>query len=185
MHGIHSSFSLNLYLLACINSAMPIGFLVTELRIFHLISTAVNVHCNFKTVGGVVVAVGAGVVLYKYSRGDADIQQFTAAFNEAILPAATNLCAISNRSLCFTVQAENREALRALWERYLDGSLQSRLQEFLVTKEIRQLADVEEVILTAYIDEEEFNNVSLDLMIQNQGKSVPSNLRSKGLQKYI
>ena len=116
------------------------------------------------------MAVGAGVVLYKYSRGDADIQQFTVAFKEAILPAATNLCAISNRSLCFTVQAESRDALRALWERYLDGSLQSRLQEFLVTEEIIQLADGEEVILSVYIDEEEFNNASLDLMVQNQGK---------------
>jgi len=140
---------------------------------------AVNVHCNFKTVGGVVVAVGAGVVLYKYSRGDTDIQQFTAAFNEAILPAATNLCAISNSSLCFTVQADSREALRALWDEYLDSSLQSRLQEFLVTEEIIQLADGEEVILTVYIDEEEFNNASLDLMVRNQVFSSEKSDRSK------
>ena len=38
------------------------------------------------------MAVGAGVVLYKYSRGDNDIQQFANLFNEAIVPAANRKC---------------------------------------------------------------------------------------------
>ncbi len=140
---------------------------------FLFFSTAVNLHCNFKTVGGVVVAVGAGVVLYKYSRGDSDIQQFANLFNEAILPAATNLCAIGNGSLCFTVQADNRTGLQLLWQQYRDGTLQENLQEFLVTKEIKQLASGENVIVTVHIDEQEFQDACLDLMMGDelQGKT--------------
>ena len=129
-----------------------------------------NVHCNFKTVGGVVVAVGAGVVLYKYSRGDNDIQQFANLFKEAILPAATNLCAIGNGSLCFTVQAENREALQLLWEQYQDSTLRTKLQELLVTEEVKQLADGEVVNVTVYIDKHEFQDACLDFMMEEQGK---------------
>ena len=129
-----------------------------------------KVHCNFKTVGGVVVAVGAGVVLYKYSRGDNDIQQFANLFQEAILPAATNLCAKGNGSLCFTVQAENRAALQLLWEQYQDNTLRTKLQEFLVTEEVKQLADGEGVIVTVYIDEHEFQDACLDFMMEEQGK---------------
>ena len=131
-----------------------------------------NVHCNFKTVGGVVVAVGAGVVLYKYSRGDNDIQQFANLFNEAILPAANSLRAIGNGSLCFTVQAEDRAALQLLWEQYQDNTLQARLQDFLVTEEIKQLADGEDVIVTVHIDEQEYQDACLDFMMDSevQGK---------------
>ncbi|XP_078359454.1 uncharacterized protein LOC144643930 isoform X2 [Oculina patagonica] len=129
---------------------------------------AVNVHCNFKTVGGVVVAVGAGVVLYKYSRGDSDIQQFANLFNETILPAATNLCAIGNGSLCFTVQVENRSGLQFLWQQYQDGTLQEKLQEFLVTEEIKQLSDGEDVIVTVHIDKQEFQDACLDLMMEDE-----------------
>ena len=129
-----------------------------------------NVHCNFKTVGGVVVAVGAGVVLYKYSRGDNDIQQFANLFKEAILPAATNLCAIGNGSLCFTVQAENRAALQLLWEQYQDNTLRTKLQDFLVTEEVKQLADGEGVIMTVLIDKQEFQDACLDFMMEEQGK---------------
>ncbi|PFX20638.1 uncharacterized protein LOC111336627 [Stylophora pistillata] len=129
---------------------------------------AVNVHCNFKTVGGVVVAVGAGVVLYKYSRGDNDIQQFAHFFNGAILPAATSLRAIGNGSLCFTVQAENRAALQLLWQQYQTKILQTRLQAFLVSDEIRQLADGDEVIVTVYIDEQEYQDACLDFVMEER-----------------
>ena len=121
--------------------------------------------------GGVVVAVGAGVVLYKYSRGDSDIQQFANLFNEAVLPAASKLCAIGNGSLCFTVQGENRSSLQLLWEQYQGGTLQKNLKEFLVTEEIKQLADGENVIVTVYIDEQEFQDACLDLMMGNEGKT--------------
>ena len=130
-----------------------------------------KVHCNFKTVGGVVVAVGAGVVLYKYSRGDNDIQQFANLFQEAILPAATNLCAIGNGSLCFTVQAENRAALQLLWEQYQDNTLRTKLQDFLVTEEVKRLADGEDVIVTVFLDKQEFQDACLDFMMEEQGKN--------------
>ena len=117
-----------------------------------------------------VVAVGAGVVLYRYSRGDNDIQQFANLFNEAILPAANSLRAIGNGSLCFTVQAEDRAALQLLWEQYQDNTLQARLQDFLVTEEIKQLADGEDVIVTVHIDEHEYQDACLDFVMEVQGK---------------
>ena len=116
------------------------------------------------------MAVGAGVVLYKYSRGDNDIQQFANLFNEAILPAANSLRAIGNGSLCFTVQAEDRAALQLLWEQYQDNTLQARLQDFLVTEEIKQLADGEDVIVTVHIDEHEYQDACLDFVMEVQGK---------------
>lgn len=117
-----------------------------------------------------VVAVGAGVVLYKYSRGDNDIQQFANLFNEAILPAANSLRAIGNGSLCFTVQAEDRAALQLLWEQYQNNTLQKKLQDFLVTEEIKQLADGEDVIVTVHIDEHEYQDACLDFVMEVQGK---------------
>ena len=78
---------------------------------------------------------------------------------------------MSESSLCLTVQAENKQALKALWERYQDGTLQRNLQEFLVTDGIRQLAGGEEVILSAYIDEQDYNNAWLSILIaEQQGK---------------
>lgn len=118
------------------------------------------------------MAVGAGVVLYKYSRGDNDIQQFARLFNGTILPAATSLRAIGNGSLCFTVQAENRAALQLLWQQYQTKILQTRLQAFLVSDEIRQLADGDEVIVTLYIDEQEYQDACLDFVMEERGKSL-------------
>ena len=137
---------------------------------FVISRTAVNVHCDFETVGGVVVAVGASVVLYKYSRGDNDIQQFANLFNGVVLPAGNFLRGIRNGSLCFTVQAEDREALQLLWEQYQDNTLQTKLQDFLVTEEIKQLADGEDVIVTVHIDEQEYQDACLDFVMEVQGK---------------
>ena len=117
-----------------------------------------------------VVAVGASVVLYKYSRGDNDIQQFANLFNEVILPAGNFLRGIRNGSLCFTVQAEDREALQLLWEQYQDNTLKTKLQDFLVTEEIKQLADGEDVIVTVHIDEQEYQDACLDFVMEVQGK---------------
>ena len=95
------------------------------------------------------------------------------AFKEAILPAATELRALSESSVCFTVQAENRAALKTLWERYQDGTLQRSLQEFLVSDEVKQLASGEEVILTVHIDEQEFKDACLSfVMAKKQGKNL-------------
>ena len=89
-------------------------------------------------------------------------------FSEAVLPGATNLRTLSESSLYFTVQAENKQALKTLWEQYQDGTLQRNLQEFLVTDDIRQLASGEEVILSAYIDEQDYNNAWLSISIAEQ-----------------
>ena len=112
------------------------------------------------------MVVGTGLILRKCS----SLEEFVEAFRVATLPAANALRAISEGSVCFTVQAENRSALEALWERYRNGTLQKDLQEFLVTDEIIQLADGEEVIVTVYIDEQEFRNALGDLgNIEQQG----------------
>ena len=93
------------------------------------------------------------------------------AFKEAVLPAATELRTLSESSVCFTIQAENMPALKALWDQYQDGTLQRNLQQFLVTDDIRQLANGEEVIMSVQIDEQDFNDACLSLIIaENQGR---------------
>ena len=77
------------------------------------------------------------------------------------------LRAISEGSIRFTLQAENISALDALWQSYQDATLQKNLQEFLVTEEIKQLAGGE-VTLTVHIDEDEYRNARLDLMISGK-----------------
>ena len=98
--------------------------------------------------------MGTGLVIRRCS----SLEEFAQAFTVTVLPAATALRAISEGSVCFTIQAENRSALQQLWKRYQDGTLQKNLQGFLVTEEIRQLADGEEVMVSVYIDEQEFRD---------------------------
>ena len=74
------------------------------------------------------------------------------------------LRAIGDGSIRFVLQAENSSALHALWESYKNETLQTNLQEFLVTEEIKQLAR-DEVTLTVHIDEDEYRIALLDLMI--------------------
>ena len=112
------------------------------------------------------MAVGTGIILKNGAR--ASLREFVDAFKEAVLPVATHLRTLSESSLCLTVQAENMQALKTLWERYQDGTLQRKLEEFLVTDDIRQLAGGEEVILSAYIDEEDYNNALLSISIAEQ-----------------
>ena len=108
-----------------------------------------------------------GIILQQGAR--ATLGEFVNAFTQALLPAATTLRTMGQGSLCFTVQAENKPALEALWQRYQDGTLQRNLQEFLVTDDIRQLASSgEEVILSAYIDEQDYNNAWLSISIAEQ-----------------
>ena len=91
------------------------------------------------------------------------VEEFAEAFNDAILSAAIVLFAMSEGSVCFTVQAETSLALEELWERYNTGELKRDLQQFLVTDDIRRLADGEEVELGVYIDEKEFREALDDL----------------------
>ena len=131
-----------------------------------LLPTAIKIHCNFSTVSKIALTVGMGIILQKGNR--ATLGGFVKSFTQALLPAATSLRTMGEGSLCFTVQAENKQALEALWQRYQDGTLQRNLQEFLVTDDIRQLAGGEEVILSAYIDEQDYNNAWLGISIAEQ-----------------
>jgi len=96
-------------------------------------------------------------------RRSSSLQEFVNTFTEAVLPLGNSLRAISEGSLCFTVQAQTSSALEALWKTYQDGTLQKNLQEFLVTEEIKQLVG-SEVTLTVEIDEQEYNDVVWDLV---------------------
>ena len=116
---------------------------------------------------GTKLAVGILKVLSR----EASLGEFVRAFEDAVIPEATGLVSVGGNSVFFTVQAKNMPVLKALWERYQDGTLQRNLQDFLVTEDIRQLANGEEVIVTVHIDEQEFNNACLSLIIaENQGK---------------
>ena len=92
------------------------------------------------------------------------MEEFTNAFKETVLPLGNFLRAIGEGSIRFTIQAENIFALDALWQSYQDETLQTNLQEFLVTEEIEQLTGGE-VRLTVHIDDDEYRNARLDLMI--------------------
>lgn len=99
------------------------------------------------------------------------LDEFVEVFNKVVLVSYSKLIEISEGSLCFTVQAETSAALKELWEIYNSGTLKNRLQEFLVTEEIKQLASGEDVEVTVYIDEQEYKEAYLDLTLQeNQGK---------------
>ena len=106
-----------------------------------------------------VLVVGTVLILRRYST----FEDFVEAFRVAILPAAIELRTISEGSVCFTVQAETSLALEKLYKRYSAGRLQRDLQEFLVTDDIRQLANGEEVAVSVYINEEEFREALDDL----------------------
>ncbi len=109
------------------------------------------------------------MILHRCSK----LEDYVQAFKDAVLPAAAVLRAISEGSVCFTVHLENKSALEVLWGQYQDGTLQRNLQQFLVTGEIRQLADGEEVTVSVYIDEQELKNASLNMStVQTQGDQL-------------
>lgn len=117
------------------------------------------------------------VTTWMILRRSSSLEQFVNTFTEAVLPLGNTLRAISEGSLCFTVQAENSSALEALWERYHDGVLQRNLQQFLVTEEIKQLADGE-VTVTVQIDEQEYKRAFLDLMIMETNGNDITDMKS-------
>ncbi|XP_067038392.1 uncharacterized protein [Acropora muricata] len=136
----------------------------TQRIIGEIMPTDVRIRCIFRTLNGVVLVVGSGLILRRCST----LEDFVEAFRVAILPAATELRAISDGSVCFTVRGETSVALEELYERYSAGRLQRDLQEFLVTDDIRQLANGEEVVVSVYIDEKEFREALDDLTKVNQ-----------------
>ena len=133
-----------------------------------VIFTAVRMVCNFRTLAGGIILVGSGLAL----RSCSSFEEYSDAFNKVVLPAFTKLVELSESSLCFTVQAETPSALKELWNIYNNQTLKNRLQNFLVTEEIKQLASGEEMEVTVYIDEKEYREAYLDIMFQKtQGKS--------------
>jgi len=126
----------------------------------------VTPYCTFRNVAGGIVVVTTWMIL----RRSTSLEEFVNAFTEAVLPAANTLRAISEGSLCFTIQAESNSALEELWIQFQDGTLRKNLQDFLVTDEIKQLVGGEEVTVTVDIDEQEYKNTCLDLMVtETQG----------------
>ena len=118
--------------------------------------------CNFRTLAGGIVLVGSGLAL----RSCSSFEEYSDAFNKVVLPAFTKLVELSESSLCFTVLAETPSALKELWNIYNNEKLKNRLQSFLVTKEIKQLVNEEQMEVTVYIDEKEYRAAYLDLMLQ-------------------
>ena len=128
--------------------------------------------CNFKTVGGIALVVNVALVL----RSCTTLEQFFEAFERVVLPALVKGKELFGGSLCFVVQAETASALKELWNLYKDGTLKNRLQEFLVTKEVQDLAGSDKVEVTLFIDEHEWREAYINMLFhQNQGKicSVP------------
>ena len=129
--------------------------------------TVVTPLCTFRNVAGGIVVVTTWMIL----RRSSSLQEFVNTFTEAVLPLGNTLRAISEGSLCFTVQAETTLALEALWKTYQDGTLQRKLQDFLITEEIKQLVG-SEVKLTVKIDEQEYETAAWDLITtEAQGNS--------------
>ena len=123
--------------------------------------------CNFRTLAGGIILVGSGLAL----RSCCSFEEYCDAFNKVVLPAFTKLVELSESSLCFTVLAETPSALKELWKIYYNETLKNRLQTFLVTEEVKQLASGEEIEVTVSIDEQEYREAYLDLTFQkNQGE---------------
>ena len=120
-------------------------------------------YCTFRNLAGGAVVVTTWMVL----RRSPSMVEFVSAFKEAVLPLGNCLCAISEGSIRFTIQAESMSALKALWQSYQDKTLQTNLQEFLVTEEIKQLAGGE-VTLTVHISKDEYRNALWDLMVSER-----------------
>ena len=126
-----------------------------------------DIKCTFKIVGAGTLVYGTYQIL-KHSLGDP--ASMTVAF-AGILPVGTSIIAIGSGCVCLTVRVESLPALKALWERYESGFLQKSLQDILVTKEINEMAEGEEVELQVNIDQNSYRNAYLDLfMVENEGK---------------
>ncbi len=133
------------------------------------VSTAIKMVCNVRTIAGGLLVVTSGMALRRCS----SLDEFVEVFNKVILVSYSKLVEISEGSLCFTVQAETSSALKELWYTYKSGMLENCLQEFLVTEEIKQLGSGEDVEVTVYIDEQEYKEAYLDLMlVENQGNVI-------------
>lgn len=137
-----------------------VSFVVENLK------RAITLVCNFRTVAGGLLTVNSGMALQKCSTR----QDYQETFEKVVLPSSNKLIEISNGSVRFTVESENLIALKELWEIYKDGTLQSRLQEFLVTDEIKQLANGEDIEVTVFIDEHEYNEAYFNFVFTSSSR---------------
>ncbi|XP_015778391.1 PREDICTED: uncharacterized protein LOC107356270 [Acropora digitifera] len=139
-----------------------------------------KVHCTLQNLQtGLPLAVGIGYLLRRYS----SLEEFLEACKKKALTKALKVLGLSEGSVCFMVQGETSSALVELYERYSTGRLQKDLQEFLVTDDIRQLADTEVVVLV-HIDEKEFREALVDLV--NVGKEdTVSSKQKDGLSEQM
>ncbi|XP_022804883.1 uncharacterized protein LOC111342102 [Stylophora pistillata] len=144
--------------------AQSVGIIASLKQAAVNVKGAIKMVCNFRTIGGGLLVVGSGMAL----RSCSTLDEYVEAFTKIVLVAYTKLIEISEGSLCFTVQAETPAALKELWDIYKDGTLQSRLQEFLVTDDIKHLANGENVEITVFINKQEYKEAYLDLLQKNQ-----------------
>ena len=125
--------------------------------------------CNFRTAAGVLLVVNSAMALRK-CKSPKDFQE---TFEKVLSDSISKLTRISDGSVRFTVESENLIALKKLWEMYKDGTLQSRLQEFLVSDEIKKLANGEDIEVRVFIDEHEYNKTYISLsLLHHQGMLV-------------
>ena len=151
-----------------IQSNSFISLYFSEVTNVSVVSTAIKLVCNLKTIAGGLLVVTSGMAL----RSCSSLDEFVEVFNKVVLVSYGKLVEITEGSLCFTVQSETSSALKELWEMYKSGTLQSRLLKFLVTDEIKQLASGEDIEITVFIDEQEYKAAYFDLMLQNEGKKL-------------
>ena len=98
------------------------------------------------------------------------VGQFFRSFAERVLPPDTELADMGEGSVCFTVQANSLNGLTTLWNMYQDGTLKTRLYDFLVTEKVKLLAEAEEKVeLTATIEEEDYRRACIDLNNEAKG----------------
>ena len=122
--------------------------------------------CTFSLLGAGVL-VGATYYTFKHCQENPLLVEAL----KAALPVGSKLIDISMKCICFTVQAECLSALKALWERYENGSLQKSFEDLLVTDEIKKMAEGKVVELKVNIDQDSYRNACLDLLIvENEGK---------------
>ncbi|KAJ7378035.1 hypothetical protein OS493_025352 [Desmophyllum pertusum] len=126
--------------------------------------SVLNIKTVFKVVAGGITVVSISEVLSRWSTFD----QLVTAFNSCVLPAGTGLVQLTEGCVCLTVQAETLSALTTLWNLYQDGTLETRLYNFFVTDEIRELAGGEEVEVNVTIEEQEYEKACLELINEAQ-----------------
>lgn len=132
--------------------AQSVGIIASFKQAAVNLKGAIKMICNSRNIGRALLVVSAGMALYECSTLDEYFETFT----KMVLPASTKLIEIREGSLCFTVQAETPAALKELWDIYKDGTLQRRLQKFLVNDDIKQLTDAEDIEVAVFIDEQEY-----------------------------